>query len=234
MSRSPRYQKVKAEISLHKPYSLPESLSFLQQNNFEKIKNIKVSFSLNQSKQKNTVTLKSKIILPYPLSSKGKIVVVKDELPAKVVKELAKKKEVELLSAKEVYSRIITEKTGKIKKNNQWGFEKLLIHPHSEKNFKENLPPKLLGLIFRKVLLTENILEAVNNFQQGEQEIRTDKGGNIHALIGKSDYSSEQLEKNYQTLYNEVNKLRPAKWKGNFLKKITLSTNMGPGVRVYV
>ena len=63
----------------------------------------------------------------------------------------------------------------------------------------------------KKIVLTENLLEAVDNFRQREQEIRTDKGGNIHALIGKSDYSIEQLEKNYQTVYNEVNKLRPAK-----------------------
>lgn len=213
MVHSPRYQKVKSEISPTKFYSLPESLSFLQKNNSEKLKNIKVSFTLNQAKQKVAAALKSKIILPYPLPPKGKIAVVKEELPAGIINDLTKKKEVELLSVKEVHQRIIEEKTGKIKKKNQWGFEKLLIHPQNEKKFKspEKLPPKLFGLIARKVLLTENILETVNNFQQGEREMRTDKGGNIHTLIGKSDYPLEQLEKNYQTVYNRVNKLRPAK-----------------------
>ncbi|KLL02010.1 MAG: 50S ribosomal protein L1 [Mycoplasmataceae bacterium RC_NB112A] len=235
MTRSPRYQKVKSEISPAKFYSLPESLNFLQKNNSEKLKNIKVSFTLNQAKQKVVTTLKSKIILPHPLLPKGKIAVVKEDLPAETINNLTKKKEVELLSVKEFHQRIIEEKTGKIKKKNQWGFEKLVLHPQNEKKFKlpEKLPPKLFGLIARKVLLTEKVLEAVNNFQQGEQEIRTDKGGNIHALIGKSDYPTEKLEKNYQFVYNEVNKLRPAKWKGSFIKKIILSTTMGPGLKIY-
>ena len=68
MTHSPRYQKVKSEIPPAKIYSLPESLNFLQKNNSEKLKNIKVSFTLNQSKQKHTATLKSKLVLPYPLS----------------------------------------------------------------------------------------------------------------------------------------------------------------------
>jgi ribosomal protein L1 len=75
----------------------------------------------------------------------------------------------------------------------------------------KKLPPKLLGLISRRVLLTENILEAVSNFQQGEQEIRNDGNGNIHALIGESNYPAEQLEKNYQFVYNKINSLRPPK-----------------------
>src|SRR3989442_1721048 len=100
MNRSPRYQKVKAKIPPHKLYSLPESLNFLQTNNLEKLNNIKVSFSLNQAKQKTSTTLKSKIIFPYSLSPKEKIAVVKEDLPAEVVKNLTEKKTVELLSIK--------------------------------------------------------------------------------------------------------------------------------------
>ena len=87
------------------------------------------------------------------------------------------------------------------------------MHPQNEKKFKLSgkLPPKLFGLISRKVLMAENILEAVSNFQQGEQEIRNDGNGNIHVIIGESNYSSEQLEKNYQFVYNKINGLRPAK-----------------------
>ena len=100
------------------------------------------------------------------------------------------------------------------------------------KKFKEKLSPKLFGLIARRVLLTENVLEAVSNFQQGEQEIRTDKGGNIHAVVGSSDFNHQQLEENYKTLYNKIMELKPAGWKRDFLKNITLSTTMGPGLKV--
>jgi len=110
----------------------------------------------------------------------------------------------------------------------------LVVHPQNEKKFRlpEKLPPKLFGLIARKVLLTENTLEAVSNFQQGEQEIRTDKGGNIHAVIGSSNFNHQQLEENYKTLYNKIIELKPVGWKGAFLKNITLSTTMGPGLKV--
>jgi len=57
--------------------------------------------------------------------------------------------------------------------------------------------------------LTENILEEIKRFQQGEAEIKNDKGGNIHAVIGNSDFSSEQLEENYKILYNKITDLRP-------------------------
>lgn len=108
------------------------------------------------------------------------------------------------------------------------------MHPQNEKEFRlpEKLPPKLFGLIARKVLLTENALEAVSNFQRGEQEIRTDKGGNIHAVVGSSNFNHQQLEENYKTLYNKIIELKPAGWKGAFLKNVTLSTAMGPGLKI--
>ena len=234
MKRSRRYQETKEKISDNKYYNVSEAIDFLRNNNSEKSKNIKVSFSLNHSKWKTVAPLKSKIILPYPIPSKGKIAVVKDDLSAKMTNNLTKIKEVELLSVEEAHQRIIAENTNKIKKKTQWGFKKLVLPPQSEKKFKlpEKLLPKLFGLIARKVLLTESILEAVGNFQHGEQEIKADKGGNIHAVIGKSDYSLEQLEQNYQTVYNRIKELRPIGLKGDLLKNITLSTTMGPGLKI--
>ena len=104
----------------------------------------------------------------------------------------------------------------------------------SEKKFRApgKLSPKLFGFIARKVLLTEKVLEAVENFQRGELEIRTDKGGNIHAVIGKSDFPLSHLTENYQSLYNNVVSLRPVKWRGEFFKTVTLSTTMGPGLKI--
>ena len=110
----------------------------------------------------------------------------------------------------------------------------MVVHPQNEKKFKlpEKLSPKMFGLIARKVSLTENVLEVVGNFQRGEQEIRTDKGGNIHAVIGSSNFNQQQLEENYKMLYKRITDLKPAGWKKEFLKNITLSTTMGPGLKI--
>ncbi len=119
MSRSRRYREVKVKINSDKHYSLSESLNFLQNNNSEKIKNIKVSFALNVSKQKTIPVLKNKIILPNPIPPKGKIAVIKDDLPVEITDYLTKIEVVELLSVEEVHQRILVEQTNKIRKRSQ-------------------------------------------------------------------------------------------------------------------
>jgi len=137
MNYSPRYQKVKAQISPHKFYSLPESVNFLQNHNLEKSKMVKVTFTLNWKNQKGTPIPKSKIVLPHPISSKGKkLAVIKDDLPAETINKLTKIKEVELLSIEETHQRIMIEKTNKIRKKTQWGFEKILMHSQNEKKIQ--------------------------------------------------------------------------------------------------
>ena len=119
MNHSPRYQKVKNQIPPQKIYSVPESLNFLQAHNFEKEKGIKVTFTLNRKNQKSVPILKNKIVLPYPISSKGKkIAVVEDDLPTEIVNKLTKIEVVELLSIAEAYQRTIV-KNNKIKKKTQ-------------------------------------------------------------------------------------------------------------------
>lgn len=225
--RSRRYREIKQKILENKRYSLAESWNFLHNNNQEKVKNIKVSFSLNWANQKNV--LKTKVILPHAISPKNKIVVIKEDLPTNIVDSLAGNNQVELLTITELRQRI------EEKKKSQWGFSKVLVHPNNESKIKTGeklLGPKGLYPTKKNGWLTENILEEVKKFQQGEQEIKTDKGGNIHVVIGNDKFSSEQLEENYNKIYNKIVELRPVGWKGDFLKNITLSTTMGPGLKV--
>jgi|ERR1700722_10436622 large subunit ribosomal protein L1 len=207
MKHSRRYQEVKEKIPSNKYYNLSEAIDFLQNNNAEKLKNIKINFALNWEAQKQKTPFRAKIILPYPLPAKGKIAVVKNDLSDNTVGDLAKNKAVELLAVEEIHQRIMTETKNKVRKRSQWGFEKLVLSPQNEKIFKspEKLPPKLFGLIARKVSLNENIIEEVEKFQKGEKEIKIDKGGNIQAVIGKSDFSPEQLIENYQAVYQKIN-----------------------------
>ena len=104
MKRSRRYQEVKKQIPSNKYYSLSEGLQFLQKNNKEKIKNIEVSFSLNWVKQKNT--FKSQVILPYPVPLKGKLAIIKEDLPADVIDSLQKSEDIALLTVAEVRQKV--------------------------------------------------------------------------------------------------------------------------------
>jgi large subunit ribosomal protein L1 len=234
MKHSRRYQKIKEQIPSSKVYSVSEGIKFLQGHNEEKSKNIEVSFSLNWVKQKNKNTLKSKIIFPNPFPLKSNLAIIKENLPQPLIEELQKKNNIELLTISELQSRIKKE-DGKIKKKPQWGFAKLLAYPESEKNIKpleRILGPKGAYPTKKNGLLTENILEEVNKFSQGEREIKTDKGGNIHMVLGKNDFNLGALEENYKTLHSKITSLKPKGWKGAFLRTITLSTTMGPGLKV--
>lgn len=82
--------------------------------------------------------------------------------------------------------------------------------------------------------VTPDITKAINEQKAGKVEYRTDKAGNIHCPIGKKSFDDAKLKENYQTLIDTLNKAKPAAAKGQYMKAITLSSTMGPGVPVAV
>lgn len=77
-----------------------------------------------------------------------------------------------------------------------------------------------------------DVTKAVNDIKAGKIEYRLDKTNIIHVPIGKASFTEEQLADNFQTLMDAIIKARPAAVKGQFLKSITLTPTMGPGVKV--
>jgi large subunit ribosomal protein L1 len=80
--------------------------------------------------------------------------------------------------------------------------------------------------------VTTDVAAAVKEFKAGKVEFRTDAGGNVHAALGKRSFSVEDLEANLQAFLEHVASLRPPAVKGDFFRKICISTTMGPGVLV--
>jgi len=80
--------------------------------------------------------------------------------------------------------------------------------------------------------VTMDVAKAVKDIKAGKIEYRLDKTNIIHVPIGKASFTEEQLADNFQTLMDAINKARPSAVKGQFLKSITLSATMGPGVKV--
>ncbi len=80
--------------------------------------------------------------------------------------------------------------------------------------------------------VTLDVTRAVNEIKAGKIEYRTDKAGNVHAPIGKVSFDAEKLEDNFATLIETLVKVKPSGAKGQYLRRITLSTTMGPGVYV--
>ncbi|MGB5291518.1 MAG: 50S ribosomal protein L1 [Lysobacterales bacterium] len=77
-----------------------------------------------------------------------------------------------------------------------------------------------------------DVAAAVQNAKAGQVRFRTDKGGIIHSTIGKVDFEVEALQANLAALLTDLNKLKPATAKGQYLRKVSVSTTMGPGLVV--
>lgn len=80
--------------------------------------------------------------------------------------------------------------------------------------------------------VTLDVTKAIHEIKAGKIEYRTDKAGNIHAPIGKVSFEQNKLIENFTTLVDTLNKVKPSAAKGTYMRSITLSTTMGPGVKV--
>jgi large subunit ribosomal protein L1 len=80
--------------------------------------------------------------------------------------------------------------------------------------------------------VTFDVAKAVRELKAGKIEFRVDKGGNVHGAIGKASFSEQQLKENAETLLAEIVRARPSGAKGQYMKTVTFSTTMGPGLRL--
>jgi len=80
--------------------------------------------------------------------------------------------------------------------------------------------------------VTMDVTKAVNEIKAGKVEYRLDKTNIIHVLIGKKSFGAEKLLQNYETIYDAILKAKPASAKGQYVKSISVSSTMGPGIRV--
>ena len=80
--------------------------------------------------------------------------------------------------------------------------------------------------------VTPDVGKAVSEFKAGKLEYRNDRYGNVHVPIGKASFEPEALQQNLVALGAEIVRARPAAAKGRFIKGVSLSSTMGPGVRV--
>ena len=82
--------------------------------------------------------------------------------------------------------------------------------------------------------VTTDVVKAVEDVKKGRVEYRTDSFGNIHGIIGKASFDETKLVENLNTFVNTILKLKPASVKGNYVKNISISSTMGPGIKIDV
>lgn len=80
--------------------------------------------------------------------------------------------------------------------------------------------------------VTPDPAKAVLAWKKGKLAVRSDDGGNLHAMIGKASFADDQLKANFETFLDAIRKAKPAEAKGTYLKSVTLTSAMGPGIKV--
>jgi len=80
--------------------------------------------------------------------------------------------------------------------------------------------------------VTMDVARAVREAKAGKQEYRTDRGANVHVSLGKKSFEERALLENYAALVDEIVRAKPAAAKGRYIRLVTLTTTMGPGIKV--
>lgn len=222
--KSKRYRNALNAIETTKSYELSEAVEILKKNNLEASKNLELSFSLCWNAKQNNI--RDFVIIPHPVK-RERVAIIDENVPAEL-----KNKEGMIFISLEDLPRIISKK-----KKSSWGFDKLFAHS----SISDKLRPFAKTLSLKKSFpnvkdgtLTDDLEKAIADWEKGRVELRNDKGGNFHILLGKTSFELNQIEANYRTLIRKIMNLKPTNWKGEYLKSVTLSTTMGPGIRISI
>ena len=120
-------------------------------------------------------------------------------------------------------------------KGGRLDFDRLIATPDSMRvvgQLGQILGPRGLMPNPKVGTVTQDVAVAVKNAKAGQVQYRTDKGGIVHTTIGRVSFEVEQLEQNVKALVDALVKAKPATSKGQYLRRIAVSSTMGPGVRV--
>ncbi|MCZ7644063.1 MAG: 50S ribosomal protein L1 [Planctomycetota bacterium] len=122
------------------------------------------------------------------------------------------------------------------KVNDGWlEFDVAIAHPATMRyvgRLGKVLGPKGLMPSPKSGTVTPNVVQAVNEFKAGKLEYRNDSFGNVHVAVGKLSFSKDDLKANVEAMVNHIKAIRPAAVKGIYMEKVTVTSTMGPGLRV--
>ena len=222
MFRSKNYKNAKALIE-SKKYTALEACELAKKTSTVKYDaSIRASFNLNVDPRQADQQIRGAMVLPNGTGRTQKVLVVTQGPKTQEAKDAG----ADYVGDKEILEEI---------KKGWFEFDIIVATPDMMGELGKLgkiLGPKGLMPNPKTGTVTPNIAQAVNEIKKGKVEYRVDKEGNINVLIGKASFDADKLAENFNALYNQLVKLRPAAVKGVYIKSATISSNMGPGIKV--
>ena len=224
MKKSKRFLESAEKVDKHKLYTKEEAVKLVKETSTTKFdSSVEVAMHLNLDTKKADQQLRGAIVLPKGTGKSKKVLVIAKGAAADAAKEAG---------ADYVGD---TDYLDKIQNENWFDFDVMIATPDMMPalgKIGRILGPKGLMPNPKTGTVTLDTKKAVEEVKKGRVEYRTDSYGNVHALIGKSSFSEEDLLENLKTFVSVIVKAKPSVVKGTYVKNITISSTMGPGVKV--
>ena len=220
---SKRYLQAAAKVDPEKVYEPSEALALIKSLPPAKFdESVEIAVRLSIDPKKTDQLVRGAVSLPKGLGKSVKVIVFADGDKAAAAKAAG----ADEVGAAELAERI----------QGGWtDFDIVITSPDMMKHvgkLGKVLGPQGKMPSPKSGTVTPDVAAAVKEFKAGKVEFRTDAGGNVHALLGKRSFTVEDLRANLQAFLDHVSSLRPSAAKGEFFRKISVSTSMGPGVRI--
>ena len=224
MKKGKKYLEVLSKVDRTKQYTLDEAVKLVKETSVSKFDgSVEIAMRLNLDTRQSEQQLRGAIVLPNGTGKEKKVLVVAKGDYAKTAKEAGADYvgDVDILT--------------KIEKENWLDFDVMIATPDMMPllgKLGKVLGPKGLMPNPKTGTVTTDIAKAVSDVKKGRVEYRTDSYGNVHGLVGKVSFTEEQLKENIKAFVAVILKSKPSVVKGIYVKNVSLSATMGPGIKL--
>jgi len=217
-----KYTSAKEQVE-DRPYALEEALPLIQKIKFAKFdETVGLSIRLGVDPKHADQMVRGTVVLPHGLGKSKRVVVIAGADKQKDAEEAG----ADVVGGEELVERIA----------GGWvDFESVVATPDMMRavgKLGKVLGPRGLMPNPKTGTVTPNVGQAVKEIKAGKVEFRVDKTGIVHAPVGKLSFTAQNLVENASALLDSIVRAKPSAAKGKYLKSITVSSTMGPGVRV--
>lgn len=226
MKRGKKYLEAAKKIDKAKAYSLSEAVKLVKETSTSSFDgSVELAVRLNLDTKKADQQLRGATVLPNGTGKTKKVLVIAKSKAA----EAAKKAGADYVGDVDMIEKIQSE--------NWFDFDTIIATPDMMPalgKIGKILGPKGLMPNPKTGTVTMDTAKAVEEVKKGRVEYRADAYGNIHVLVGKVSFDAKALEENITSFVTLMAKLKPSAVKGTYIKNISISSTMGPGVKVDV
>ena len=226
MKRGKKYLEAASKIEKGKAYSIEDAVSLLKETKVAKFdESVELVLRLNLDTKKADQQLRGATVLPNGIGKTKKVLVIARGAKATEAKEAG----ADYVGEMDMIDKISNE--------NWFDFDTMIATPDMMPalgKIGRVLGPKGLMPNPKTGTVTMDIKKAVEDVKKGRVEYRTDSFGNVAVLVGKVSFDSEKLVENVKSFVGLINKTKPSTVKGKYMLNISISTTMGPGIKVDV